>query len=112
MHEVVHVDDQVFDDWKVGEGFHLDRPTFELVEKASAGELRDPVHIRAAATADPIFHRPPKVQVPAKFALNMFKGLRTTNVFRLGTFVSLQEGFAIFLRTITRYPYRCNILAH
>ncbi len=64
MHEVIHVDNEVFDDWKVGEGFHLDRPTFELVEKASTGELRDPIYICTAAPADPHSARPTVGQRP------------------------------------------------
>src|SRR6266567_2146534 len=64
MHEVVHVDDQVFDDWKVREGFHLDCPTFELVEKAGTSELRDAIYICTAATADPHSARPAIGQRP------------------------------------------------
>src|SRR5216684_2888137 len=57
-HEVVHVDDEVFDNREVWQWFHSDRSAFEFVEKAGTGEFRDSVDVRSTASADSHSARP------------------------------------------------------
>src|SRR5205807_4033553 len=110
MHEVIHVDDQVFDDWKVGERFHLDRPTLELMEKASTGELRDAINVCTTAAADPHSARPTIGQRPIQIRLDVVESVKNNHILPIGHFVILKVGLPIFLGSVSCYSNRCGIL--
>src|SRR5438445_8353928 len=105
LHEILHVDDYVFDYGEVGHGLDGYCSTFEVVEKAGAGELGLSVDVCAAAAAYSHSARPPVGQASIDLGFDIVQSVEDDHVLPVRDLVLLEVGLRVFLRPIPCYSY-------
>src|SRR5205823_11813887 len=110
-HEILHVNNQVFDYGEVGHGLDGYGPAFELVEKAGAGQLGLAVDVGAAAAAYSHSARPSIGEASVDLGFDIVQSVEDDHVVPVWDLVFLEEGLRVFFRSIPCNSYCRYVLA-
>src|SRR6266550_3424254 len=112
LHEILHVNNKIFDYGEVGHGLDGYCSTLEVVEKAGACQLWLSIDVCAAAAAYSHSARPSVGQASVELGFDIVQSVEDDHVLPVRDLVLLEVGLRVFLRPVPGDSYRGYVLAH